>query len=86
VTGQCLVDRVGNAAAQTEVTGEGAVAPRQAPASQPLVLGNLCEERRCLGIVQREKRESSPTVEARGGTRRAAAEPSGRVVEQDRPA
>jgi len=66
------------------VTPERAVAVRQAPAGEALVLGELRDKRRCRDVVERQDREPLPAVDADDDTRRPAAEASTCVVEQDR--
>ena len=58
----------------------------EAPALEALRLGYLGEERSGLGVLERQEREPLPAVDPRDDTRREAAEPSGRVVQQHRPA
>jgi hypothetical protein len=81
-----VVDRVGNAPAHAKVAQEGSVSPRKTPARHARVLGQSGEKRPGVGILEREEREPSADVEASDGTRREAAEPSGRVVEEHRAA
>jgi hypothetical protein len=84
VSGDQAVDRVGNASTDDPVPDERAVASRQPPAREALVVGKRLEQRRRLGILERQERKPLAAVEAGDGTRREAAEPSGRVVQEYR--
>lgn len=81
--GDDAVEGVGDASSSDRVPDERAVAPCQAPAREALVLRKRLEQRDGLGILERQERKPLAAVEAGDGTRREAAEPSGRVVQED---
>jgi hypothetical protein len=54
------------------------------PGRRAFLLRHRLEERRSLGVLLREERESSVTVESGDATRREAAEASAAVVEENR--
>lgn len=68
------------------VPDKGAIAAREMPAREALVLGERLEELRRLLVVHREQRELLSPVEEDDDPRRPAAEPSTGVVEEDRAA
>jgi hypothetical protein len=56
----------------------------EAPAGDALALRQLSDERSGIGVVERKHGEPLAPVEADGDTRRPAAEPSARVVQENR--
>lgn len=57
----------------------------EAPARETLGVRYLGEKRIGLGRLERQEREPFPAIDPSDGTRREAAEPSGRVVQKYRP-
>jgi hypothetical protein len=85
VPGDRAIRRVGQSPADAEVRSKGPVAVHEPPARVTLALGQVSDERRCGGVVERKQGEALASVEADDGTRRPAAEPSAGVVEENRP-
>jgi hypothetical protein len=84
VSGDQAVEHVGDASTDDPVPHERAVTPRQPPAREALLLAKRLEQRCRLGILQGQERKPLAAVEADDGTRREAAEASGRVVQEYR--